>query len=67
MDQTEQMRSVVAWMTSGGPSDEHASHPTAGRPGIVARTAAALRNSLRVVLARPARAERLTTADCVGC
>lgn len=67
MDQTEQMRSVVAWMISGGPSDEHASYPTAVRPGIVARAAAALEDRLRVVVARPARAERLTTADCVGC
>ena len=67
MDQTEQMRSVVSWMISGGPSDEHARHPIAVRPGIVARVAAALEDSLRIALARPARAERLTTADCVGC
>jgi hypothetical protein len=67
MDQTEQMRSVVAWMISGGPSDELGWHSAASRPGIVARAAAALEDRLRAVVARPARAERLTTADCVGC
>ena len=67
MDQTEQMRSVVSWMMSGGPSNEHARRPTAVRPGIVARAAAALEDRLRDVVSRPTRAQRLTTADCVGC
>ena len=68
MDQTEQMRSVVSWMISGGALDENEAYGRERNPVRirVGRAAFPIRDRLGAAVARltPTRAEPHPAAEC---
>jgi hypothetical protein len=71
MDQTEQLRSVVSWMISGGALVENEAYGRERNPvrARVGRATFPIRDRLGAAIARiaPTRTEPHPAAECVAC